>query len=348
MAELKASIAGGSGYAGGELLRLLLFHPRIEINQVTSEQFAGKFVYRVHPNLRKVTQLKFSRLAELEPCDVLFLSLPHGTSMKNIEMYKKMAPKIIDLSGDFRLKNPADYEKWYNCRHPAPEMLEKFVYGIPELHRAEMKHASFISSAGCNATVTILALYPFFKNNLVDAARTVVEVKVGSSEGGNKANEGSHHPERSGCVRSYKSTGHRHIAEMLQELSFSNPIQIHFSATAIDIIRGTLATSHVFLKENLAEKDIWKLFRDFYGKEPFIRIVKDREGIYRYPEPKLLAGTNYCDIGFESDPHSNRLVVISAIDNLMKGAAGQALQALNIMHGFDETTGLDFPGLHPV
>lgn len=348
MSKITVSIAGASGYAGGDLLRLLLFHTYVDLKQVTSEKFAGKPVHRVHPNLRKATPLKFSQLSELEECDLLFLSLPHGKAMTNIEKYKKLAGKIIDLSGDFRLKRADDYDKWYKVTHPAPAMLKEFVYGIPELHRDEMKNASFISSAGCNATVTILALYPLFKNGLVEPEKTVVEVKVGSSEGGNKANEASHHPERSGCVRSYKPTGHRHVAEMLQELSFGEKIRIHFSATAIDIVRGALATSHVFLKEDLAEKDIWKLYRAAYGNEHFIRIVKEREGNYRYPEPKLLMGTNYCDIGFEKDKHSNRLVVISAIDNLMKGAAGQALQALNIMSGFDETTGLEFPGLHPV
>lgn len=348
MSKISVSIAGASGYAGGELLRILLFHPYVEIKQVTSEKFTGKVVTRVHPNLRKVTQLKFSRLSELEECDMLFLSLPHGESMRNIEKYDKLAKKIIDLSGDFRLKNPDDYVKWYKLSHTTPELLSEFVYGIPELHREEMENARFISSAGCNATVTILGLYPLFKHDLVEIDQTVVEVKVASSEAGNRASDASHHPERSGCVRSYKPTGHRHTAEMLQELSFGKDIRIHFSATSIDMVRGALATSHLFLKENLEEKDIWKLYRQTYGTEPFIRIVKEREGNYRYPEPKLLLGTNYCDIGFEKDNHSKRLVVISAIDNLMKGAAGQAVQAFNIMNGFEETTGLEFPGLHPI
>ncbi|MBN2093497.1 N-acetyl-gamma-glutamyl-phosphate reductase [candidate division KSB1 bacterium] len=348
MAKIKVSIAGGSGYTGGELIRLLLFHPEAEIKQITSERQAGRNLHRMHPNLRKITQLKFNSLSEIEPCDVLFLCLPHGESMKKIDKFKQIAPKIIDLSGDFRLKDPADYEKWYHVTHPQPALLKEFVYGIPELHRGEMKKAQFISSAGCNATVSILGLYPLFKAGLADPEKTVIEVKAGSSEGGNSVNEGSHHPERSGCVRSYKPTAHRHAAEIIQELNFGQKLQVHFSATSIDMVRGTLATCHVFLKENLDEKAIWKLYRDAYSNEPFIRIVKDREGIYRYPEPKLLSGTNFCDIGFEKDEMSNRLVVISAIDNLMKGAAGQAVQAFNLMHGLDETMGLEFPGLHPI
>ncbi len=211
-----------------------------------------------------------------------------------------------------------------------------------------MRGADFVSSAGCNATATILGLYPFYKHGLGEPERNVVQVKVGSSEGGNIPSASSHHPERSGAVRSFMPTGHRHTGEVLQELSFGNPIQIHLSVTSVELVRGALATSHVFLKDKLADKDIWKVLRQVYGQEPFIRIVKEAEGTYRYPEPKWLAGTNYCDIGFQRDEKSNRLVVISAIDNLMKGAAGQAVQAFNLMHGFDETAGLEFPGLHPL
>ncbi len=348
MNKIKVSVVGGSGYTGGELIRLLLNHPHAEIKQVTSERFAGKSVSKVHPNLRKRTDLKFIPMFELEETDVLFLCLPHKSSSQKISELKLKCKKIIDLSADFRLKDPAEYKKWYGADHPNPDMMTDFVYGIPELHREEMRSAKYVSSAGCNATATILGLYPLYKNDLVEKDRTVVEVKVGSSEAGNEHNAGSHHPERSGCVRSFMPTGHRHTAEMIQELSFGNDISIHFSATSIDMVRGVLATCHVFLNSNLDEKEIWKIYRKEYSSEPFIRIVKDSEGIYRYPEPKLLAGTNYCDIGFEKDKHSNRLVVISAIDNLMKGAAGQALQAFNIMNNIEETTGLEFTGLHPV
>lgn len=348
MAGISTSIVGASGYTGGELLRLLLFHPEMEIKQATSERFFGKPIHKVHPNLRKLSNLKFSSISDLESCDLVFLCLPHGKSIQKIEEYRKLARKVIDLSADFRLHSPELYEKWYKKPHENQAMLKDFVYGIPELHREEMKNTNFISSAGCNATAAILGLYPLFKNNLVEPDKTVIEVKVGSSEGGNKFSLASHHPERSGCVRSFSPVGHRHVAEMIQELGNGKDIQIHFSATSIDMIRGVLATSHVFLKDRLEEKDIWKVYRQVYTDEPFIRIVKERDGNYRYPEPKLLVGTNYCDIGFEIDPHSNRLVVISAIDNLMKGAAGQAVQAMNLMYGFEETTALQFPGLHPV
>jgi len=341
---LTVAIAGGSGYGGGELVRLLLDHPQVEIRQVTSERFAGKMVNKVHPNLRKKTSLKFCSISELVPCDLLFLSLPHGNAMGKIAFYRTLAPKIIDLSGDFRLHSAAEYEKWYGHAHACPQLLEEFVYGIPEINRKKIAAASYVTGAGCNATATILGLRPLFTRGMADQA--VIEVKAGSSEGGNRFSEASHHPERSGAVRSYKPTGHRHVAEMLQELGLD--ANISFSATSIEMVRGILATGHVFLNQPLSEKDVWKIYREDYSSEPFVRIVKEKTGIYRYPEPKLLSGTNYCDIGFEIDPHSNRLVVMSAIDNLMKGAAGQAVQCMNIMHGFTEGTALGFTGLHPI
>lgn len=348
MKKINVSIAGGSGYTGGELIRLLLFHPFVELKQVSSERFGGKFIHKVHPNLRSITKLKFCMLSEIEPCDLLFLCLPHGETLNNIKGFQSKAQKIIDLSADFRLRDPVVFEKWYKKQHPEPALLQQSVYGIPELHREEIRRANIVSGAGCNATAVILGLYPLYKNGLVSSGETVVEVKCGSSEGGNIASEASHHPIRSRTIRSFKPTRHRHTAEMIQELSLGKDIIIHVSATALDIVRGVLATCHVFLNENLTEKDIWKVFRNEYSDEPFIRIVKEQDGNYRYPEPKLLSGTNFCDIGFEKDADSNRLVVISAIDNLMKGAAGQAVQSMNIMSGFDETAGLEFPGLHPV
>jgi len=337
------SIVGGSGYTGGELLRLLLFHPDCSIQQVTSERFAGKFVQNAHPNLRKATQLKFCTVSELKPCDVLFLCLPHGHSMGRIDEFRALAPRIVDLSADFRLKSVDLYANYYGGEHRRPDLLDSFIYGLPERHREQIKNADLVACPGCNATVTILALSPLHKRGLIES--TVVEVKAGSSEGGNAASDASHHPERSGAVRSYKPTGHRHVAEMKQELPGTT---VHFSATSIEMVRGILATCHVFLNKDIAEKDVWKIYREDYANEPFIRIVKDRTGIHRYPEPKLLAGTNYCDIGFERESDSNRLVVISAIDNLMKGAAGQAVQSFNLMLGVDESTGLEFPGLHPI
>ena len=342
---LRISIIGASGYAGGELIRLLLRHPFVELAQVTSESHIGEYVYQVHPNLRKRTLLQFTALDQLEPCDVLFVGLPHGEMQKRIDRLAALAPRIVDLSADFRLRDPARYERWYHEPHAAPAWLAKFVYGLPELHRAEMSTASYISGVGCNATASNFALLPLQRAGLLDLARPIiVDLKVGSSEGGNSPSLSSHHPERSGSVRSFAPTGHRHTAEINQELGLDD---VHLSITSVELVRGVLATAHVWLKPGTAEKDLWKAYRAFAKDEPFVRIVKDKSGIHRYPDPKILAGSNFVDIGFELAEGSQRAVSIAALDNLMKGAAGSALQSMNLMCGFPETTALEFTGLHP-
>ncbi len=344
---IRAAIVGASGYAGGELLRLLLAHPKVEMMQITSETYAGQYAHFVHPNLRGHTNLRFTRLTDLAPCDLLFLALPHGHAMERIEEFATLAERIVDLSADFRLRNPADYPRWYGHEHQAPDWLVRFVYGVPELHREELIGARYASGTGCNAIVTLLALWPLYRRGLV--RESVVEVKVGSSEGGNKPTPASHHPERAGVVRSYMPVGHRHLAELIQELDL-DPGQpcLHYSITSVGIVRGALATCHCLLHEEQEERKIWQLYREDYGEEPFVRLVRSRRGIHRYPEPKILTASNYCDIGFVCDTNQRRLVVIAAIDNLMKGAAGSAVQTMNVMYGFPETLGLEFPGLHPI
>ena len=344
---IKAAIVGASGYVGGELLRLLLGHPNVEVTQITSGTYAGQYAHFVHPNLRGQTDLRFTHPSEVKPCELLFLAMPHGEAMGRIEEFTGLAERIVDTSGDFRLRNPADYEKWYGHPHPNPEWLDRFVYGLPELHREEMKGAKYVSGVGCNASLTILALWPLYRRRLV--RETVVEVKVGSSEGGASPTPPSHHPERAGVVRSYMPKGHRHIAEIVQELGLDREeSKLHFSVTSVDIVRGALATCHCLLTEDVPEKDAWNFFREDYADEPFVRLVRAKRGIHRYPEPKLLTASNHCDIGFEADPEGKRLVVISAIDNMMKGAAGQGVQCLNVVLGIDEKTGLESTGFHPM
>jgi N-acetyl-gamma-glutamyl-phosphate/LysW-gamma-L-alpha-aminoadipyl-6-phosphate reductase len=345
---LTVGIVGASGYTGGETLRILLRHPKAEVRQATSESNAGHFVHAIHPNLRNQSALKFTSINDLKPCDVLFLCLPHGSAMRRIGQLEGLAEKIIDLSADFRLRNPEDYPVWYGQPHPAPQYLGQFVYGIPELHRQAITRAKFITGAGCLATASVLGLLPLFQQDLLARREVFIEAKVGSSAAGDTPSLSTHHPERSGSVRSFQPTGHRHTAEIIQELGFGQPLTVHFSATAVEAVRGVLATCHVFPKDGLEETDLWKLYRAAYGEEPFLRIVKARQGIYRYPEPKILAGTNFCDVGFEKDARGNRLVVMAALDNLVKGAAGNAVQAMNVACGLPETLGLEFPGLHPV
>jgi len=342
---IEAAIVGASGYTGGELLRLLLFHPQVKVTQVTSESYAGKPVHFVHPNLRGYTDLVFSPMERLRPVELLFCCLPHGVTGRLIGELSGMAERIVDLSADFRLRDLGLYGRFYG-EHPAPEWLSKFIYGLPELHREELFGARYASGVGCNAVVTILALFPVFRRRLV--RECVVEVKVGSSEGGSKPSPASHHPERAGVVRSYAPTGHRHLAELIQELHLpKEDPRLHFSVTSVGMVRGALATCHCLLKEPLAELDAWGIYREEYKGEPFVRLVRSKRGIHRFPEPKILTGSNHCDIGFALAPEG-RLVVIAAIDNLMKGAAGNAVQTMNAMYGLPERMGLEFPGLHPI
>lgn len=345
MNRIKVSIVGGSGYAGGELIRLLLTHPFVEISQITSESNAGKPVHAVHPNLRKVSNLQFVSATALQACDVLFLALPHGEAQKRIPHYSQLAGHIIDLSSDFRLRDLATYEKYYEEKHTAPEWVEKFVYGLPEISREALRATHYASGVGCNATASILALLPLARAGLIDLSKPVtVDLKVGSSEAGATASQSSHHPERSGAVRTFAAVRHRHEAEVAQALGLAN---VHLSITSIEMVRGVLATAQVFTLPGVDEKALWKAYRAVYSAEPFVRIVHDKIGIHRHPEPKWLAGTNYADVGWEAEPETGRVVALAAIDNLGKGASGSAVQCMNVMLGFEETAGLGFVGLHP-
>ena len=355
-----ASVIGGSGFTGGELLRLLAGHPTVEIAEVTSRSKAGKSVGSVHPPLRGA-DLRFTEPADLESVDVLFTATPHGVSMGQIDEFFDIADTVVDLSADFRLETESQYEEWYDG-HDSPEYLERAEYALPEINRENLAGAELIAGGGCNATATILGLYPLFEHDILEGSaeqssagdqnssssgngeQVVVDVKVGSSEGGAGGGEASSHPERSGVVRPYAPTGHRHEAEIEQFLGTS----VSFTCHAVDMIRGASATSHVFPSGPVSKGDLWQAYRGCYEDEPFVRMAAGGSGVYRYPEPKSVAGTNLAEVGFELDPSNKRIVVFSAIDNMMKGSAGQAVHAANIALGLEETAGLEFAGLHPV
>jgi N-acetyl-gamma-glutamyl-phosphate/LysW-gamma-L-alpha-aminoadipyl-6-phosphate reductase len=350
---MRIGIIGGSGYVGGELLRLLLLHPQVEVTMVTSRQSADEYIFNAHPNLRGLTQLKFvsQDIVELQKnCDLVFTATPHGGSVNLVPQLLGAGLKVIDMSADFRLKNPANYETYYGWQHAYPEMLNEAVYGLPELHREEIKNARLVACPGCMATSAILGLAPITKAGLIDTDKIVVDLKVGSSGGGSKPTAASHHSERFSGVRPYQVTGHRHIAEVEQELSAlsSQPVKIGFTPHAVNMVRGILATIHTYPKQPLTSKDLWKVLRSMYGNEPFVRLVKYQKGPYQLPDPKTTLGTNFCDVGFEIDEHTNRLLMFSAIDNMCKGASGQGVQCLNLLMGIDETTGLKSTGFHPM
>jgi N-acetyl-gamma-glutamyl-phosphate/LysW-gamma-L-alpha-aminoadipyl-6-phosphate reductase len=347
MSRTRVAVVGAAGYTGGELLRLLLAHPNVEVVAATSERLGGKYVHHTHPVLRGRTSLRFTAREQLPECDVVFTALPHGETEAIIDALTAAAPLVIDLSADFRLRDPADYERWYGRSHARPELLEHAVYALPEIDRSRIRGASLLAAGGCVATAAILALQPLVRAGVVDTAQMlVVDAKVGSSAAGAVPSASSHHPHRSGAMRSFAPTGHRHTAEVLQETGLANTA---VSVTAVEAVRGVLVTAHVPLNdETLDDRAVRGIFRDAYGSEPFVRVIHEKQGIHRHPEPKLLSGTNLCDIGFERDPRSNRLVVLAAIDNLVKGSAGQAVHALNVSAGFSECAGLEFMGLYPI
>jgi N-acetyl-gamma-glutamyl-phosphate/LysW-gamma-L-alpha-aminoadipyl-6-phosphate reductase len=348
---MKVAIIGGSGYAGGELIRLLLIHPEAEIERVTSTRFADEYIYTIHPNLRGHTRIKFTPyiLEEIiETCDVVFTATPHGVSKDMVPPLLESGLKVIDLSADYRLKNPEAYPKWYGWEHPYPDLLEKSVFGLPELHRAEIKGSQLIACSGCMSCASILALTPVVKTGLIEASRIIIDAKIGSSGGGREPTPASHHSERFGGLRPYQVTGHRHIAEIEQEVAaFSGTsIKVGFTPHSMNINRGILVTIHVWTNKLVEDRDIWRVYREMYNDEPFIRFVKSRKGLHQLPDPKNVLGTNFCDIGFMVDKHVNRLVCFSSIDNIVKGAAGQAVQCFNIQNGFDEKAGLNLIGIH--
>ncbi len=346
---MKVAVVGATGYIGGELLRLLLVHPEAELAHLTSRKKAGEYVHRVHPNLRGFIQMKFEDpdIDLISETDVVFLATPHTKSMGMIRELMKLDVKIIDLSADFRIKDPRVYEKYY-VKHTFPALLEEAVYGLPELHREEIRRAKLVANPGCLATASILALAPII--HLVDPNHIVVDAKIGSSAAGVSPTIATHHSERAGVVRPYMPAGHRHTAEIEQEVGFvaGKGIRVGLSPHAVDLVRGILATAHTYPKEGIEEKDVWRELRAFYKGEPFVRFVKERKILYQLPNPKVVVGSNFCDIGFTLDPHAGRLIMFSAIDNLIKGGAGTAVQNMNIMFGFDEEMGLRNPSPHPI
>lgn len=348
---VKVGILAGSGYTGGELLRLLIQHPEVEVTCVTSRRKAGDYVYRVHPTLRGYTNLRFEQLNVskiTDKCDVVFSAAPHCSMTEVTKELIESGLKVIDLSADYRLKDPSKYEKYYNFKHPHPDLLEESVYGLPEIHRSEIKKARLISCPGCIAAASILALAPLVKS--IEGERIIVDAMIGSSGAGSSPTSDTHHPERFNVIRPYKPVGHRHTAEIEQELSnvSGRKIKVALSTYAVNVVRGILAGCHLFTAVNVSEKEIWRIYREFYAGEPFIQFLKDQKAKYRLPDPKIIQGSNICLIGFEIDQENGRIVSLSAIDNLVKGAAGNAVQCLNIILGVDEKTGLSYINPHPI
>ena len=339
---IRASVVGAAGYVGGELLRLLLGHPRVEVAQAVSTSSAGRRVDSLHPNLRGHTDLSFSALEDLDDCEMLLLATPHTATMELLPKLAPLATQVIDLSADFRLRDPEVYASWYGVRHAAPEFLAGFVTGLPELDRSALRTADRVSVPGCMATAATLALLPLAEAGLIEPA-VVVDARTGSSGAGRTAGEANLHPERSGAMRVFAPAGHRHQAEV----AGLTGLDVTMTATGVEAVRGVQVLCHAQASQPLDERVLRRAYRERYAGEPFVRVVTHRRGTYRYPEPKLLVGSNHCDVGFAAGP-GGRVLAVAALDNLVKGGAGNAVQCLNLRMGWPETEGLGFPGLHPV
>ncbi|MCS7126636.1 MAG: N-acetyl-gamma-glutamyl-phosphate reductase [Aigarchaeota archaeon] len=349
---IRVGIVGASGYTGGELLRLLALHPSVQVTVATSREFTGKPISYVHINLRRYyPDLKFTNVeidALTSRCDLVFINTPPGISQKITPNLIESGLKIVDLSPDFRLKNIEEYRRWYQMDHEAVDLLSKAVYGLPEIHRDEIKNAELIACPGCNSTASILALTPLIESNIIDKAHIIIDVKAGSSEAGRKPNLGSHHPERANAMRPYSVEGHRHVAEILQELSLlsKEEIRIMFVPHAVGAVRGALATCYTWLtQDDVDENMLRRIYAKRYGREPFVRIVG--EGLFKYPDPVNVVGSNYADVK-ATQYEKKGVIAFCAIDNLIKGAAGQAIQCMNILLKIDEKTGLEAPPLRPI
>ncbi|KAB2948441.1 MAG: N-acetyl-gamma-glutamyl-phosphate reductase [Candidatus Methanoperedens nitroreducens] len=332
-------IIGGSGYTGGELMRLLSQHPEANIKAVTSRSKKGQKISDTHAHLRKIVDLEFEDLTPVEVasrCDIVFTAVPHGTAMQVVPALIKAGIKVVDLSADYRLKTDV-FEKTYKLKHTDPR---EAVYGIPELH-PEVSSQQFIANPGCYPTGASLAVAPLASAGLIE--RVVFDSKSGISGAGVEPSAVSHYPNMAENIQAYKLTTHRHRAEIVQELTRLDGSlkSISFTPHVIPSVRGILTTAHIFVKKQLSQEDVSAIYNDFYNDKPFIRLIK---GI---PMLGNVRGSNFCDIGFEVEKGSDRIVAISAIDNLVKGASGQAIQNMNLMSGLPETTGLWSPGFAP-
>ncbi len=326
-------IIGGSGFTGGELLRLLLQHPGAEVVGATSGQYAGKPLHRAHPNLRGFTDLRFTPRDGLPDAELVFSCLPHQRSAEVVGALRDQGTRVIDLSADFRLRSAEAYQQWYGVEHPRPDLLPA-TYGLPEAHRDAISSAQLVSGVGCVATSMNLALLPLARAGLLDGSQIVANAMIGSSAAGADTNDAGMHAHRSRSMRLYAPTGHRHAAEV-EQLTGTLP---HVSVHATELVRGVVSTMHIMHDEVPDERTLWQAFRASYNDEPFVRIVKERQGIHRGPDPKLVAGSNLADVGFHVE--DGRIVVQCALDNLVKGAAGSAVQCFNLMTSQPETTGL--------
>ena len=344
---IKIGIAGASGYTGLELIRLLVGHPGVELTVLTSETFQGQNIAEVFPSLNGIVDLELRPLDNniTKDCQVLFLALPHTMAMSKLPDYLQSDCKIIDLSADYRLKDPKAYTDWYSVTHTNPELLEKAVYGLPELHRQAIQSAQLVANPGCYPTSVVLALAPLLKTDWVDLGSIISDSKSGVSGAGRKPSLTSHFAEVNEGISPYGLADHRHTPEMEQELSAlaGKSVRLTFSPHLVPMTRGMLSTVYINLNQAITDEKLVEHYRSFYKGENFIRVLNPG----KFASSHHVLSSNFCDIGLKVDSRNQRLIITSALDNLIKGASGQAVQNMNIMLGLDEKTGLMAPAIFP-
>ena len=337
---IKVAVVGASGYTGAELIRLLAAHPMVELSCVTSRQNAGEEIAAVFPSLLERISLVCDPMdVDLigSKAEVIFTALPHQSAMEVVPAFLDQGKKVVDLSADYRLRDPAVYEAWYQ-KHTSPHLLPEAVYGLPELHRDKVRNARLVANPGCYPTSVALGLAPLLRSELIDLSTLVVDSKSGTSGAGRSAKTGSLFCEVNEGFKAYGVASHRHTPEIEQTLSelAGTEVVINFTPHLLPVNRGILSTAYAALKGTRSTSDLLGVYNEFYAREPFVRVHPEGS----LPNVAFVRGSNFCDVGLVSDPRTGRVIVVSAIDNLVKGAAGQAVQNMNLMLGFEETLGL--------
>lgn len=345
---LKIAICGGSGYTGAELLRILAFHPEIEVTVVTSEKSSGKRVTDLFPHLHHYNHLRYESLKRediISKADIFFMALPHGASQEAVDFFVSNGKRVIDLSADYRLRDASVYESWYKTPHRFKSTLKKAVYGLPEINRKKIARSELVANPGCYPTGAIIGLYPVIKSNIIDVESIVIDSKSGTSGAGRQSDTSFSFCEVNEGFKAYGVTTHRHTPEIEQELSAiaKRDIKVNFTPHLVPIDRGIITTIYAKTIKPIEAEDIHELYKRSYKSEPFVRLLE----IGKFPNVKNIRGTNLCEIGIAMNKRTQTLIVVTAIDNLVKGASGQAVQNMNIMMGFPETMALDSIALFP-
>ncbi|HJD46138.1 MAG TPA: N-acetyl-gamma-glutamyl-phosphate reductase [Candidatus Mediterraneibacter norfolkensis] len=345
---IKVGIIGATGYAGGELVRILTGHKDAEIKWYGSRSYIGKKYADVYRNMFQIVDAECmdDNMEELaSQVDVIFTATPQGlcASLVNEEILSKV--KIIDLSADFRLKDVKVYEEWYKIEHKAPQFLEEAVYGLCEINREDVKKARLVANPGCYTTCSILTAYPLAKEGLIDMSTLIIDAKSGTSGAGRGAKLPNLFCEVNENMKAYGVANHRHTPEIEEQLGYAagEKVVLNFTPHLVPMNRGILATEYAKLTKEVSWEDVKAVYDRYYGNEKFVRVLGQDE----YPETKWVEGSNYVDIGFKIDPRTNRIIMMGAIDNLVKGAAGQAVQNMNLMFGLEESEGLDLVPMFP-